>query len=69
MKGSTFFAFMAGAALGASVALLLAPENGPTTRKKLKKKLKEHGISLNKDEISELISSILHKQVNTAKPE
>lgn len=36
MKSDTFFAFIGGAIVGAAAALLLAPESGEETRKKLK---------------------------------
>lgn len=36
MKTDTFFAFIGGAIAGAAVALLLAPESGEETRKKIK---------------------------------
>lgn len=35
MKSSSFFAFIGGALVGAAVALLLAPEKGEVTRKKI----------------------------------
>ena len=62
MKPSTFFTFLSGAALGAMVALLLAPEKGSNTRKKLRRKLKEHGIKLSKEELSELINHLFRKE-------
>ncbi len=61
MKASTFFAFVGGAALGAMTALLFAPEEGAKTRKKLKNKLKEHGIDLSKEELNELINRLRRK--------
>jgi gas vesicle protein len=36
--GKTIFAFMAGAAAGAAVALLLAPDSGEKTREKIRSK-------------------------------
>lgn len=59
MKASTFFSFLGGAAVGAALALLLAPEDGPSTRKKLKRKLKKYGVDLNNDELSELIAKFV----------
>ena len=61
MKTSTLFTFLSGAALGAIIALLLAPDKGSETRKKINNKLKEHGIDLSKEELSELINSIFCK--------
>ena len=37
MKSSSFFALLAGAAVGLTVGILLAPEKGEETRKKIKK--------------------------------
>ena len=62
MKTSTLFTFLSGAALGAIIALLLAPDKGSETRKKINNKLKEHGIDLSKEELSELINSIFCKE-------
>lgn len=36
MKNNSFFAFVAGALAGAAIALLLAPDSGENTRRKLK---------------------------------
>ncbi len=41
MKPSTLMAFLGGAAAGAIVALLFAPEKGSETRKKIKETLDE----------------------------
>ncbi len=60
MKPSTIFTFLGGAALGALVAMLLAPESGRKTRKKIKRKLKKRGIDLSTDELSELINHFKH---------
>ena len=62
MKASTFFTFLSGAALGAMIALLVAPDKGSDTRKKLRRKLKEHGIDLNKEELSDLIDRLRRKK-------
>lgn len=62
----TLFAFVAGAATGAAVALVLAPETGEETRKRIKTvsddamdrikaTLEDHGISLS-DEAAEDIA-------------
>ena len=42
MKGQCFFSFLGGAAIGAVVALLLAPDSGQNTRHKIVDKIK-HG--------------------------
>ncbi|MDR2037516.1 MAG: YtxH domain-containing protein [Bacteroidales bacterium] len=65
MKATSIFAFLGGAALGAATALLLAPDSGLKTRKKLKKRLKDYGIDLNKEELTNLIHNLKTK----AKPE
>ena len=62
MKASTFFTFLGGAALGAMIALLAAPEKGSDTRKKLRRKLKEYGVDLNKEELNELIDRLRRKK-------
>ncbi len=62
MKASTFFTFLGGAALGAMIALLVAPDKGSNTRKQLRNKLKEHGIDLSKEELNELINRLRHKK-------
>ena len=61
MKASTFLAFIGGAALGALIALLLAPEDGVKTRKKIKRKLKEYGIRLSKEDLNEFIEHFKRK--------
>ena len=62
MKASTFFTFLSGTVLGAMIALLVAPEKGSDTRKKLRRKLKEHGIDLSKEELGELIDRLRRKK-------
>ena len=62
MKASTFFTFLGGTALGAMIALLVAPDKGLDTRKKLRRKLKKHGIDLSKEELSELIDRLRCKK-------
>ena len=48
MKGQCFFSFLGGAAIGAVVALLLAPDSGKNTRHKISDKIK-HGEKKIKD--------------------
>lgn len=51
-------AVIGGAIAGAAVGLLLAPEKGDDTRKKIMKALKEKGIYLKKDKMEELVDEI-----------
>lgn len=51
-------AVIGGAIAGASVGLLVAPEKGDETRKKIMKALKEKGIYLKKDKMEELVDEI-----------
>ena len=48
-------AVIGGAIAGAAVGLLVAPEKGDETRKKIMKALKEKGIYLKKDKMEELV--------------
>ncbi len=41
MKTQSVFAFLAGAAIGATVALLVAPDSGKNTREKIANKVRE----------------------------
>lgn len=59
MKGLEFvLAFLGGAAVGAIVGLLMAPEKGEDTRARIVRFLKEKGISLKKEDIDELVKKI-----------
>ena len=51
-------AVVGGAVAGAAVGLLVAPEKGETTRKKIMKVLKEKGINLKGSELEELADEI-----------
>ena len=59
MKGLNILAaFIGGAAIGAALGILFAPENGEDTRQKIKDILREKGIKLNRSEMDELVDKI-----------
>ena len=59
MKGFNILAaFIGGAAIGAALGILFAPEKGEDTRQKIKDILREKGINLNRSEMDELVDKI-----------
>ncbi len=55
---SVLFAFLGGAAVGAALGVLFAPEKGVDTRKRICQLLREKGIKLNHQEMDELVDQI-----------
>ena len=55
---SSLFAFLGGAAVGAALGVLFAPEKGEDTRKRICQLLREKGIKLNHHEMDELVDQI-----------
>lgn len=59
MKGlNVLVAFLGGAALGAAVGILFAPEKGEETRQKIAEILRKKGIRLNRNEMQNLVDEI-----------
>ncbi len=57
-KVNSILALLGGAAMGAIIALLLAPAKGEETREKISEVLREKGIKLSKEDFNKLIDSI-----------
>ena len=73
MKGlNVLVAFLGGAAVGAAVGILFAPEKGEDTRHKIAEILRKKGIRLNRSEmenlVDEIAAEIKAKEPNKTKP-
>ena len=55
---SLLYGFVGGAILGASLALLYAPQSGKDLRKRIKELLKKKGIDFSDDEVDQLVNQI-----------
>lgn len=59
MKGlNVLVAFLGGAAVGAALGILFAPEKGEDTRGKIAEILRKKGIRLNRNEMENLVDEI-----------
>ena len=59
MKGlNVLAAFLGGAAVGAALGILFAPEKGEDTRHKIAEILRKKGIKLNRNEMEDLVDEI-----------
>lgn len=59
MKGlNVLAAFLGGAAIGATLGILFAPEKGEDTRAKIADILRKKGIRLNRNEMKDLVDEI-----------
>lgn len=55
---SVLAAFLGGAAVGAALGILFAPEKGEDTRSKIAEILREKGIKLSRQDMDELVDKL-----------
>ena len=55
---NSLYAFLGGAIVGCSIALLFAPEKGSDLRSRIKELLKKKGIDFTDDEVEQLVDQI-----------
>lgn len=57
-KNSLFYCFIGGALVGATAAILFAPEKGSEIRRRIKEKLQKKGILCTESEIDALVAQL-----------